>query len=94
MRTNKMNKHKEVKDSVLQKIDLSFFILENNEEKLKISGDFLIEEDSYPLNLTLKSKNFKISPFSKLIKNSISDFEGLVFENSRLPVHHCRRQKR
>jgi hypothetical protein len=68
----------------LKKIDLSFFIVENNEEKLKISGDFLIEEDSYPLNLTLKSKNFKISPFSKLIKNSISDFEGVF--NSEIKI--------
>ena len=59
-------------------------MLENNEEKLKISGDFLIEEDSYPLNLTLKSKNFKISPFSKLIKNSISDFEGVF--NSEIKI--------
>ena len=55
----------------LKKIDLDFFIIDNNEKKLNISGDFLIEKDYYPLNLTLKSNNFKISPFSKLIKNSI-----------------------
>ena len=68
----------------LKKIDLDFFIIDNNEKKLNISGDFLIEKDYYPLNLTLKLNNFKISPFSKLIKNSISDFEGVF--NSEIKI--------
>lgn len=60
----------------LKKINIDFFVINDFEKKLNLFGDFSIEENYYPLNLTLTSNNFKISPFSNLIKNSISNFEG------------------
>ena len=60
----------------LKKINIDFFVINDFEKKLNLFGDFSIEENYYPLNLTLTSNDFKISPFSNLIKNSISNFEG------------------
>ena len=67
-----------------KKIDLDFLVINNEQEKLKLFGDFSIEKNTYPLNLTLQSNDFSISPFSNLIKNSITDFEGAF--NSEIKI--------
>ena len=61
----------------LKSFNLSFEILKNSFQNLSLNGKFNIEEEFIPLKMILKSKNFDISPFSKLGKNVISDFQGL-----------------
>ena len=48
-----------------------------NNELLNLFGNFSIEDDYYPLDLTLETNNFEINPFSKIGKNVISNFEGV-----------------
>ena len=61
----------------LKSFNLSFEILKNSFQNLSLNGKFNIEEGFIPLEMILKSENFDISPFSKLGKNVISDFQGL-----------------
>ena len=60
----------------LKKINIEFFIINDLEKKLNLFGDLSIEDEYYPVDLTLITNGFRINPFSNLIKNSISDFEG------------------
>ena len=62
-------------------IEMDFKITNNNKELLNLFGNFSIEDDYYPLDLTLETNNFEINPFSKIGKNVISNFEGVFNSN-------------
>ena len=63
---------------------MDFKIINDKKETLGLFGNFSIQENFYPLNLTLKTKDFSIVPFSKIGKNVITDFEGLF--NSEITI--------
>lgn len=65
-------------------IELDFKINNNQKEKLNLFGSFAIEEDYFPLDMILTTQDFNISPFSKIGKNVINDFEG--FFNSEIII--------
>ena len=60
---------------------MDFKITNSNKELLNLFGDFSIEDDYYPLDLTLQTNNFEINPFSKIGKDVISNFEGVFNSN-------------
>ena len=62
-------------------IEMDFKITNNNKELLNLFGNFSVEDDYYPLDLTLETNNFEINPFSKIGKNVISNFEGVFNSN-------------
>ena len=51
---------------------------------MNLFGSFAIEEDYFPLDMILTTQDFNISPFSKIGKNVINDFEG--FFNSEIII--------
>mgnify|MGYP001297598693 CR=1 FL=1 len=69
--------------------DLKSFIMDlkvndDANEILSLSGNFGIEEDFFPLDLSLKMKKFSIAPFSKIGDNVITDFKG--YFNSEIAI--------
>ena len=61
----------------LKSFNLSFKVIKDSFENLNLNGNFSLEEESIPLKMKLVTKDFDISPFSKIGENVISDFEGL-----------------
>lgn len=90
--SNLKSNSKDLGDAILKlnasddssEIELDFKIINDKKETLGLFGNFSIQENFYPLNLTLKTKDFSIVPFSKIGKNVITDFEGLF--NSEITI--------
>ena len=68
----------------LDKYDLDIKIVKNENNILEVDGSFLIDDDDYPIDLNVKSKNFDIKPFSAIGENVLQNFEG--YFNSKFKV--------
>ena len=60
----------------LDSYNLDFFIKNNNQSIFELSGIFKIEEDDFPLDFKLITRDFNISPFSAIGENVLQNFEG------------------
>ena len=61
------------------------FIINNKSKNIfDLAGIFKIEDDDYPMNFKLITKNFNIAPFSAIGENVLQNFEG--YFNSDIDV--------
>jgi len=63
------------------KYDLAVKIVNKENNIFIVDGSFQIKDDDYPVNLNVKSKNFKIKPFSAIGEDVLQNFEG-YFDSS------------
>ncbi|MDC3110025.1 translocation/assembly module TamB [Flavobacteriales bacterium] len=56
--------------------DLKFIINNKSKNIFDLAGIFKIEDDDYPMNFKLITKNFNIAPFSAIGENVLQNFEG------------------
>jgi hypothetical protein len=76
----------------LKSFNLTFKVIKDTFENLNLNGNFSLEEEFIPIEMKLVTKDFDISPFSKIGKNVISDFEGLfnssvfISGSSKFPI--------
>ena len=61
----------------LKSFNLNFDVIKESSKIIELSGNFGVEEEFFPLDMKLTTTNFDISPFSKIGKNVISNFDGL-----------------
>mgnify|MGYP001576730409 FL=1 len=61
----------------LKSFNLNFDVIKESSKIIELSGNFGVEEEFFPLDMKLITTNFDISPFSKIGKNVISNFDGL-----------------
>ncbi len=64
--------------------NLKFIINNRNKNIFDLAGIFKIEDDDYPMNFKLITKNFNIAPFSAIGENVLQNFEG--YFNSDIDV--------
>ena len=60
----------------LDSYNLDFLIKNNNQSIFDLSGIFRIEEDDFPLDFKLTTRDFNISPFSAIGQNVLQNFKG------------------
>lgn len=60
----------------LDSYNLDFSIKNNNQNIFDLSGIFKIEDDDFPLDFKLTTRDFNISPFSAIGENVLQNFEG------------------
>ena len=56
--------------------NLKFIINNKSKNIFDLAGIFKIEDDDYPMNFKLITKNFNIAPFSAIGENVLQNFEG------------------
>ena len=64
--------------------NLKFIINNKSKNIFDLAGIFKIEDDDYPMNFKLITKNFNIAPFSAIGENVLQNFEG--YFNSDIDV--------
>ncbi len=64
--------------------NLEFIINKKNKNIFDLTGIFKIEDDDYPVNFKLITKNFNIAPFSAIGEKVLQNFEG--YFNSDIDV--------
>ena len=61
--------------------NLKFIINNKSKNIFDLAGIFKIEDDDYPMNFKLITKNFNIAPFSAIGENVLQNFEGYFNSN-------------
>ena len=67
----------EINNSELfDKYDIQFAIVKNDLKIFDLNGFFKINDNDYPIDLEIKTKNFLIEPFSAIGENVLQNFKG------------------